>query len=1001
MRDAGDHENVCRLLDAFEDHRGVSLVMDHCAGGTLLGALRRARAAASRASPAGAAPAAGGAGGARAPSGAGTPSSKGSSSPSAARRGQTGHARAAARGRREFIGKLQPHQARRVARRKPLESEARGAIPPELARPAMLAMARAVRHLHRRGIAHRDVKLENVVVDGSAAGTGASDAVAAGRIRLCDFGFATRVQSQASADKEAARAFGAQLAVCRPNSRPGTGRGPGGVGLTPPPPLPPHSPAGSATASQRSVSPPMLPPSPAGFAAAASGAAAGKPLVGFAAASAATQQGVTSAGSPGQPSAGRLVAPLTAMRTAPADHKATPTPGSSHPFGAAAGAAVAASAELPEPLPDEQLLASASFGSDGQGSICERHGRPSTPSRRTVAGGASARPLGLVRGPASASQRLSAATPPPLAAPSPPPSPPQRVTEARGSLVYMAPEALVRGHTHHARPTDVWSLGVCFYLMLTGSFPFRGDSEAEVVRMVRTRPPNAKADGLPAGHPASELTLRLLDRSAATRPTAEAVCADPWLRGGAAGERSPEAQDGGDVATQAELVDVTTIPTAPVPVRPRAAGRPALAVDVSDAADSKPLAGMSADRIPPAGLVQPAPSQPAPIPPASPFPARLASGEGTTHSPRSGQRISPRSCASSNSSSTQSLPRRAEPSPMTREGGQGVRRPVAGGIGIGATSPRAAMLRAKALASGAGHRQRPQQGLHAPAGASVRHRVELVGPAGASHGTAGSGGVGCAEVVAATSAGRRDGAGPASVISKASSRSSRSSSSTAAAGRSEQLRAAIRAGRARRGTAGRPPAQPRPTAMARRGSGQAAAGGGCYSAGGKAATGPAGPARQRAAVNAKQAAAGGRPRSGATARGRLGLSRIRPGEARARAGAASAARDRGGDARPATRPVMLPALQALMPGNGLPSAEANRHVGGSARTERRPMSAARTPVASRVSGRTAMPSRRTSTLGRILRGEGAARATRPSGAAAKQGQVDAETKADALKSELK
>ncbi|KAA0152304.1 hypothetical protein FNF29_03870 [Cafeteria roenbergensis] len=171
-----------------------------------------------------------------------------------------------------------------------------------------------------------------------------------------------------------------------------------------------------------------------------------------------------------------------------------------------------------------------------------------------------------------------------------------RVTEARGSLVYMAPEALVRGHTHHARPTDVWSLGVCFYLMLTGSFPFRGDSEAEVIRMVRTRPPNAKADGLPAGHPASELTLRLLDRSAATRPTAEAVCADPWLRGGAAGERSPEAQDGGDVATQAELVDVTTIPTAPVPVRPRAAGRHALAVDVSDAADSKPLAGMSADQ---------------------------------------------------------------------------------------------------------------------------------------------------------------------------------------------------------------------------------------------------------------------------------------------------------------------------------------------------------------------------------------------------------------------
>lgn len=984
MRDAGDHENVCRLLDAFEDHRGVSLVMDHCAGGTLLGALRRARAAAARAGPS-AAPGPRGKAGVPLSSGKGTPTSKGSSSPtSSLASGRSRAARSAGTGKRAFIGNLQPHQARRVARRKPLDSEARGAIPPELARPAMLAMARGVRHLHRRGIAHRDVKLENVVVDGSAAGTGASDAVAAGRIRLCDFGFATRVQSQASASKAAAQAFGVQMAIGGPSSSAGVGRGVGRVGLTPPPPLPPRSPAFSVSPSQRSVSPPPLPPSPAGLVAnsahfsggtavafpVASGAGTGLPHAGGQAPSASMPSAV------GQ---GKLSG--IAQETVDGQTQG-PDPSVASLFAAAAEAGGVAGFDS-DPPPDQACLASESFGSDGHDSICERQIRPSTPNRRPVVGPSTAKPLGVARGP---TQRLSAATPPPRAAPSPPPTPPLRVTEARGSLVYMAPEALVRGHTHHARPTDVWSLGVCFYLLLTGQFPFRGDSEADVIRMVRTRPPNATADGLPLGHPASELTLRLLDRSAKTRPSAEELCAHPWLRGGVVDD---DASDGdcSDGMDHEDRVDVTKLPAVPQPPKAEPTGWPLLAVDVGDPGDCEPQGtAKPGQQHSSSAQDHPAASQPAPIPPASPFPTRQGAGE----SPRSGQRISPRSCVSSNSSSTQSLPHEVEASATEQGSARGIRRPVAGGIGIGASSPRASLARARVTHDRAAPRQHPprQAGNAVSEGASVGLLAEVVGPRQAGQAVAGvgsgPGGSGRGKSSTSPSGGGR--AGPGSVRSDGSSGASKRTSVAATAGRSEQLRSAILAGRARRGTNGRPPAQP--TSQVRSGA-HDRAGTGFRRAAGQA-VGDRSHARREGPTSARVPGVPPRPRSGVVANP-SGLSRIRPTRTSAAAG--------GGDSGACgTRPKILPALQSLMSAGGAPYAGRGASVGASVRTERRPRSAIRKPVATRVAEKTGMASHRTSKLERVGQG-GAGASSRASGALRKTGQQRAEAKSEASKSE--
>ena len=45
-----------------------------------------------------------------------------------------------------------------------------------------------------------------------------------------------------------------------------------------------------------------------------------------------------------------------------------------------------------------------------------------------------------------------------------------------GTPSYMSPE-IVRKKDYDGKPVDMWALGVLLYVMLTGTFPFRGVSE--------------------------------------------------------------------------------------------------------------------------------------------------------------------------------------------------------------------------------------------------------------------------------------------------------------------------------------------------------------------------------------------------------------------------------------------------------------------------------------------------------------------------------------------
>ena len=52
----------------------------------------------------------------------------------------------------------------------------------------------------------------------------------------------------------------------------------------------------------------------------------------------------------------------------------------------------------------------------------------------------------------------------------------QRLKVFCGTPSYMAPE-ITRKTDYEGRPVDMWALGVLLYVMLTGTFPFRGVSE--------------------------------------------------------------------------------------------------------------------------------------------------------------------------------------------------------------------------------------------------------------------------------------------------------------------------------------------------------------------------------------------------------------------------------------------------------------------------------------------------------------------------------------------
>jgi serine/threonine protein kinase/tetratricopeptide (TPR) repeat protein len=85
-----------------------------------------------------------------------------------------------------------------------------------------------------------------------------------------------------------------------------------------------------------------------------------------------------------------------------------------------------------------------------------------------------------------------------------------------GTVAYMSPEQ-ARGSDLDQR-TDIWSLGVVLYEMLTGGLPFKGDHDQTVIYSIlhgEPKPPSKIQPGLPSG--LDEVVLRALAKKAAVR----------------------------------------------------------------------------------------------------------------------------------------------------------------------------------------------------------------------------------------------------------------------------------------------------------------------------------------------------------------------------------------------------------------------------------------------------------------------------------------------------
>jgi serine/threonine-protein kinase len=98
-----------------------------------------------------------------------------------------------------------------------------------------------------------------------------------------------------------------------------------------------------------------------------------------------------------------------------------------------------------------------------------------------------------------------------------------------GSPAYMAPEQMVASSDVDAR-SDIWSMGVVLYELMTGHLPFAGATPFEMFAAVMTRPPTPLGAHLPAQElpaPVAEVVGRCLQKDRAGRyPSMAALARD-------------------------------------------------------------------------------------------------------------------------------------------------------------------------------------------------------------------------------------------------------------------------------------------------------------------------------------------------------------------------------------------------------------------------------------------------------------------------------------------
>jgi len=98
-----------------------------------------------------------------------------------------------------------------------------------------------------------------------------------------------------------------------------------------------------------------------------------------------------------------------------------------------------------------------------------------------------------------------------------------------GTPNYMSPE-IVRRVDYDGKPVDMWALGVLLYVMLTGTFPFKGTSEQDLFKKIRNGYYNVNHEAICGNKEIKELLSRLLDTDHIRRMTAEELVEHPFVK---------------------------------------------------------------------------------------------------------------------------------------------------------------------------------------------------------------------------------------------------------------------------------------------------------------------------------------------------------------------------------------------------------------------------------------------------------------------------------------
>lgn len=97
-----------------------------------------------------------------------------------------------------------------------------------------------------------------------------------------------------------------------------------------------------------------------------------------------------------------------------------------------------------------------------------------------------------------------------------------------GTVYYVAPE-VVSGQQYDER-CDVWSVGVIMYIMLTGTPPFFGNNDDEVIASVKqARPDYSQPIWSQLSPMAKDLVQKMLTFNWMHRPTAAECLKHPWF----------------------------------------------------------------------------------------------------------------------------------------------------------------------------------------------------------------------------------------------------------------------------------------------------------------------------------------------------------------------------------------------------------------------------------------------------------------------------------------